>query len=134
MYASVSTLGRSQYPTLPMGASGNGPWVPQYPALARSISHRSAGGQSDSVFLDAGTEGPGPASSPGRYCEDPTLANGNDSDLETDGPAPPLPHTLPRGARTQPGESCAVDIQTRSHTHSERVCYPVAAKCLGFLG
>ncbi|KAJ8245912.1 hypothetical protein GJAV_G00261620 [Gymnothorax javanicus] len=101
-YASVSTLGRSQYPTLPVGASANDPWVPQYPALDRSISHRSAGGQSDSVFLDAGIEGPGPPSSPGRYCEDPTLANGNDSDLETDGSAPPLPHTLPRGARTQP--------------------------------
>ncbi|KAI1896387.1 hypothetical protein AGOR_G00094260 [Albula goreensis] len=102
MYASVSTLGRSQYPTLPIGATANGPWSSQYPALARSISHHSAGGQSDSVFLDAGAEGVGPPSSPGRYCEDPTLVNGNDGDLETDGSALPLAYTLPRGAHTQP--------------------------------
>ncbi|KAL0984479.1 hypothetical protein UPYG_G00142050 [Umbra pygmaea] len=84
-YSSVSTLGRSQYPTLPMGASGtNGPWVPQYPSLlSRTISHQSAGGISDSVFLDVGPdEAPG---SPGRYCKDPTFPSGGE--LETDGPS-----------------------------------------------
>uniref|UniRef100_A0A6Q2XV13 Receptor protein-tyrosine kinase n=1 Tax=Esox lucius TaxID=8010 RepID=A0A6Q2XV13_ESOLU len=81
----ISTLGRNQYPTLPLGASApsNGPWVPQYPSLlARTTSHHSAGGTSDSVFLDGGPdEAPG---SPGRYCKDPTFPNGGE--LETDGP------------------------------------------------
>uniref|UniRef100_A0A674DPF8 Receptor protein-tyrosine kinase n=1 Tax=Salmo trutta TaxID=8032 RepID=A0A674DPF8_SALTR len=89
MYSSVSTLGRSQYPTLPMGASAisNGPWNPHYPSLlARTTSHLSTGGHSDSVFLDGGPDD-APAS-PGRYCKDPTFPNGGESDLETDGPSP----------------------------------------------
>ncbi|MBN3309815.1 ERBB2 kinase, partial [Amia calva] len=88
LYPSVSTLGRSQYPTLPLASQGGtaGVWGGQYPSLVRSVSQRSAGGQSDSVFLDG--EG-GAACSLGsgvlRYCEDPTLSPGNTSDLETDG-------------------------------------------------
>uniref|UniRef100_A0A6Q2X9S2 Receptor protein-tyrosine kinase n=1 Tax=Esox lucius TaxID=8010 RepID=A0A6Q2X9S2_ESOLU len=112
MYSSVSTLGRNQYPTLPLGASApsNGPWVPQYPSLlARTTSHHSAGGTSDSVFLDGGPdEAPG---SPGRYCKDPTFPNGGE--LETDGPLathhynPQNHHSLPRRVqdlRPGPGE------------------------------
>uniref|UniRef100_A0A8C9W4Q2 Receptor protein-tyrosine kinase n=1 Tax=Scleropages formosus TaxID=113540 RepID=A0A8C9W4Q2_SCLFO len=89
MNLSVSTLGRSQYPTLPMGATVKGQWGPSYSVLARSASHRSAGDQSDSVFLDAMPEsgshlnGMGPGL---RYYEEPTLAGGGDSHVETDGP------------------------------------------------
>ncbi|XP_008281822.1 receptor tyrosine-protein kinase erbB-2 [Stegastes partitus] len=99
MYSSLSTLGRSQYPTLPSGAStSNGLW-PQYPTLARSPS---AGGQSDSVFLDGPPDGHSlPPASPGRYCKDPTYPNGSQGDLETDGPngflhPHHLHHSLPR--------------------------------------
>uniref|UniRef100_A0A4W6CLS4 Receptor protein-tyrosine kinase n=1 Tax=Lates calcarifer TaxID=8187 RepID=A0A4W6CLS4_LATCA len=76
MYSSLTTLGRSQYPTLPLGAStSNGLWGPQYPTLARSPS---AGGQSDSVFLDGPPDDPSlPPASPGRYCKDPTNPNGS---------------------------------------------------------
>lgn len=85
MYSSLSTLGQSQYPTLPLGAStSNGIWTPQYPMLARSPS---AGGQSDSVFLDGPGDDPSlPPASPGRYCKDPTYSNGSQGDLEIDGP------------------------------------------------
>lgn len=103
MYSSLSTLGRSQYPTLPLGAStSNGMWTPQYPTLARSPS---AGGQSDSVFLDGPGDDPSlPPASPGRYCKDPTYSNGSQGDLETDGPngfhhphhLHHLHHSLPR--------------------------------------
>uniref|UniRef100_A0A665WXX9 Receptor protein-tyrosine kinase n=1 Tax=Echeneis naucrates TaxID=173247 RepID=A0A665WXX9_ECHNA len=100
MYSSLSTLGRSQYPTLPLGAStANGMWPPPYPALARSPS---AGGQSDSVFMDESPDDPSlPPASPGRYCKDPTYPNGSQDDLETDGPngfhhPHHLHHSLPR--------------------------------------
>ncbi|KAG8009179.1 Receptor tyrosine-protein kinase erbB-2, partial [Nibea albiflora] len=100
MYSSLSTLGRSQYPTLPLGAStSNGVWTTQYPMLARSPS---AGGQSDSVFLDGPGDDPSlPPASPGRYCKDPTYSNGSQGDLETDGPngfhhPHHLHHSLPR--------------------------------------
>uniref|UniRef100_A0A8D3C1J0 Receptor protein-tyrosine kinase n=1 Tax=Scophthalmus maximus TaxID=52904 RepID=A0A8D3C1J0_SCOMX len=114
MYSSLSTLGRSQYPTLPLGAStSNGLWTPQYPTLARSPS---TGGQSDSVFLDGPPDDPSlPPASPGRYCKDPTCPDGSQDDLETDGPNgfhPPHPfhHSLPRRSnghnhnRALPGE------------------------------
>lgn len=110
LYSSVSTLGQSQYPTLPVGATANAMWSgTQYPTLVRSISHLSAGGQSDSVFLDGYVEDNGPPSSPGRYSKDPTVPNGIDGELETwragaDGPIGFLSNTLPRGAHTQPGE------------------------------
>uniref|UniRef100_A0A8C2ZDC2 Receptor protein-tyrosine kinase n=1 Tax=Cyclopterus lumpus TaxID=8103 RepID=A0A8C2ZDC2_CYCLU len=109
MYSSLSTLGRSQYPTLPSGAStSNGIWIPQYPTLVRSPS---AGSQSDSVFLDGSPDDPSlPPASPGRYSKDPTYSNGSQGDLETDGPneyvnqeikdlrpgIPERPTTLPR--------------------------------------
>lgn len=99
MYSSLSTLGRSQYPTLPLGGStSNGMWTPQYPTLARSPS---ASGQSDSVFLDGPPEEHGlPPSSPGRYCKDPTYPNDSQDDLETDGPSGVhlhrFHHSLPR--------------------------------------
>lgn len=100
MYSSLSTLNRSQYPTLPIGAStSNGLWTPLYPTLARSTS---AGGQSDSVFLDAPPDDPSlPPASPGRYSKDPTNPNGSQDDLETDGPngfhhPHHLHHSLPR--------------------------------------
>lgn len=101
MYSSLSTLGRSQYPTLPLGASAaNGMWSPPYPMLARSPS---AGEQSDSVFLESPDEPSLPPASPDRYCRDPTYSNDSQGDLETDGPGfqPPLPshHTLPRQSR-----------------------------------
>lgn len=110
LYSSVSTLGQSQYPTLPVGATANAMWSgTQYPTLVRSISHLSAGGQSDSVFLDGYVEDNGPPSSPGRYSKDPTAPNSIDGELETwragaDGPIGFLSNTLPRGAHTQPGE------------------------------
>ncbi|XP_006638316.3 receptor tyrosine-protein kinase erbB-2 [Lepisosteus oculatus] len=86
LYPSVSTLGRSQGPTLP----GGGAWGGQYPSLARSVSQRSAGDQSDSVFLDGDGGGPcSPGSTVLRYCEDPTLGPGSDSDVEADGYAHP---------------------------------------------
>ncbi|XP_034415095.1 receptor tyrosine-protein kinase erbB-2 isoform X1 [Cyclopterus lumpus] len=100
MYSSLSTLGRSQYPTLPSGAStSNGIWIPQYPTLVRSPS---AGSQSDSVFLDGSPDDPSlPPASPGRYSKDPTYSNGSQGDLETDGPngfhlPNHLHHSLPR--------------------------------------
>uniref|UniRef100_A0A672PNT0 Receptor protein-tyrosine kinase n=1 Tax=Sinocyclocheilus grahami TaxID=75366 RepID=A0A672PNT0_SINGR len=97
LYSSLSTLGQSQYPTLPVRATANGMWPGiQYPPLVRSISHRSAGGQSDSVFVDGYIEDNGPPSSPCRYSEDPTIPNGIDGELETDGPISFLSHTLPQ--------------------------------------
>ncbi|XP_066518938.1 receptor tyrosine-protein kinase erbB-2 [Hoplias malabaricus] len=103
MHSSFSTLVRSQYPTLPVGATANGGvWGGSgYPVLARSISHRSAGGHSDSVFLDTTEEGC-PPSSPGRYIKDPTLPFEMDGEVETDGPPGYLSHTLPRKTHTQP--------------------------------
>lgn len=99
MYSSLTTLSRSQYPTLPLGAStSNGLWS-QYPTLARSPS---AGGQSDSVFLDGPPDGHSlPPASPGRYSKDPTYSNGSQGDLETDGANVfhlpyDLHHSLPR--------------------------------------
>uniref|UniRef100_A0A671YPF9 Receptor protein-tyrosine kinase n=1 Tax=Sparus aurata TaxID=8175 RepID=A0A671YPF9_SPAAU len=99
-YLVPHTLGRSQYPTLPLGANtSNGMWTPQYPTLARSPS---AGGQSDSVFLDGPPDDPSlPPASPGRYCKDPTYSNGSTGNLETDGPngfhhPNHLHHSLPR--------------------------------------
>ncbi|XP_041829187.1 receptor tyrosine-protein kinase erbB-2 isoform X2 [Melanotaenia boesemani] len=98
MYSSLSTLGHSQYPTLPRGAStANGAWA-QYPVLVRSPS---AGGQSDSVFLDVPDGQSLPPASPGRYCKDPTYPNGSQDGLETDGPngfhqSHHLHHSLPR--------------------------------------
>nr|XP_057917352.1 receptor tyrosine-protein kinase erbB-2 isoform X4 [Doryrhamphus excisus] len=98
MYSSLSTLGRNQYPTLPIGAgTANGTWSPHYPTLARSPS---AGGQSDSVFLDGPQDDPSlPPASPGRYCKDPTY--GSQGELEVDGPngflhPQHLHHSLPR--------------------------------------
>lgn len=95
-YSSLSTLGRSQYPTLP---ASNGTWTPHYPTLARSPS---AGGRSDSVFLDGAPEDAAPPpASPGRYCKDPTYGS-QEGELETDGPngflhpPPHLHHSLPR--------------------------------------
>ncbi|XP_036429125.1 receptor tyrosine-protein kinase erbB-2 [Colossoma macropomum] len=103
MHSSVSTLGRSQYPTLPVGATANGMWGGSgYPSLVRSISRHSAGGHSDSVFLDGGAEESGPPSSPDRYSKDPTFPTGIDGDMETDGPVGYLSHTLPRKTHTQP--------------------------------
>ncbi|KPP76722.1 receptor tyrosine-protein kinase erbB-2-like [Scleropages formosus] len=105
MNLSVSTLGRSQYPTLPMGATVKGQWGPSYSVLARSASHRSAGDQSDSVFLDAMPEsgshlnGMGPGL---RYYEEPTLAGGGDSHVETDGPVAFSSQTLSQGGWGQP--------------------------------
>uniref|UniRef100_A0A671YLL2 Receptor protein-tyrosine kinase n=1 Tax=Sparus aurata TaxID=8175 RepID=A0A671YLL2_SPAAU len=70
-----------------------------YPTLARSPS---AGGQSDSVFLDGPPDDPSlPPASPGRYCKDPTYSNGSTGNLETDGPngfhhPNHLHHSLPR--------------------------------------
>ncbi|XP_072311610.1 receptor tyrosine-protein kinase erbB-2 [Eucyclogobius newberryi] len=102
MNSSMSTLSRAQYPTLPLGAStSNGLWS-QYPILARSPS---AGGQSDSVFLDGSPDNPSlPPASPGRYSKDPTYPNGSLGDLEMDGPVTfPPPHynhhSLPRPPR-----------------------------------
>uniref|UniRef100_A0A3Q3VZH3 Receptor protein-tyrosine kinase n=1 Tax=Mola mola TaxID=94237 RepID=A0A3Q3VZH3_MOLML len=84
MYSSLSTLGGSQYPTLPLGANtSNGLWTPPYQTLARSPS---AEGQSDSVFLDSPDDPSLILDSPGRYCRDPTYSNGSQGDLETDGP------------------------------------------------
>lgn len=101
-HSSMSTLSRSQYPTLPFGAStANGLW-PHYPTLARSTS---AGGQSDSVFLDAVPDGHSVSpASPGRYCKDPTYPNGSEDELEVDGPngfhhPHHLHHSLPRRSR-----------------------------------
>lgn len=102
MYSSNSTLARSQYPTLPVGAmAAGGP----YPSLARSISHRSQGAQSDSVFLDGGVGAEEPPASPGRYCMDPTFPNGfPEGDVETDGAGhSPFSSTLPRRTHKQPG-------------------------------
>ncbi|KAJ3608480.1 hypothetical protein NHX12_025527 [Muraenolepis orangiensis] len=71
LYSSMSTLGRGQYPTLPLGA--NGVWTSQYPTLARSPS---SGDACDSVFLDDAT---GTPAGPGRYrhgdggCQDDLL-------------------------------------------------------------
>ncbi|XP_046906686.1 receptor tyrosine-protein kinase erbB-2, partial [Hypomesus transpacificus] len=99
MYSSLGTLGRSQYPTLPLGGgSSNGPWTPPYPSLARSPS---AGGQSDSVFLDGNCEDA--SAVPERYCKDPTFPGDEEGSVEeTDGPAHRLQHhnhTLPRGSQ-----------------------------------
>uniref|UniRef100_A0A8C0Y4R1 Receptor protein-tyrosine kinase n=1 Tax=Cyprinus carpio carpio TaxID=630221 RepID=A0A8C0Y4R1_CYPCA len=97
LYSSLSTLGQSPYQSLPVRASANGMWPgTQYPSLVRSISHRSAGGQSDSVFVDGYIEDNGPPSSPCRYSKDPTIPNVTDGELETDGPVSFLSHTLPQ--------------------------------------
>ncbi|MCI4383939.1 hypothetical protein PGIGA_G00032380 [Pangasianodon gigas] len=110
MHSSVSTLGRSLYPTLPAGATVNGTWGgSQYRSLARSQSHCSAGGQSDSVFLDGGRDEP--PSSPGRYSKDPTFPGCVDGDLEVDGPITYPSHSLPRKTRTQP-EYVNQDVQS----------------------
>uniref|UniRef100_H3C5X0 Receptor protein-tyrosine kinase n=1 Tax=Tetraodon nigroviridis TaxID=99883 RepID=H3C5X0_TETNG len=84
MYSSLSTLSRSQYPTLPLGAS-------------------AANGSPDDPSL--------PPASPNRYCRDPTYSNDNQGDLETDGPGFHLPqhshHSLPRQSHRNhvlPGE------------------------------
>ncbi|TSL75241.1 Receptor tyrosine-protein kinase erbB-2 [Bagarius yarrelli] len=100
MHSSVSTLGRL-YPTLPVGATANGNWGgSQYRSLARSQSYCSAGGQSDSVFLDGGRDET--PSSPGRYSKDPTFPGCMDGDLEVDGPINYPSHSLPRKAHRQP--------------------------------
>lgn len=130
MYASNGTLARSQHPTLPIGAvafsaaGGNTvSWEAPYPSLARSVSHRSQGAQSDSVFLDGALgvgigissdgEG-GPPESPGRYCMDPTFPNGGlvDGGIELEivggggggggGARSPFSNTLPRRSHKQP--------------------------------
>lgn len=98
MYSSLSALGQSQYPTLPLGAStANSMWSPPYPMLARSPS---AGDQSDSVFLESPGDPSLPPASPDRYCRDPTYSNDSQGELETDGPGfhPPQHshHSLPR--------------------------------------
>ncbi|XP_076007726.1 receptor tyrosine-protein kinase erbB-2 isoform X2 [Genypterus blacodes] len=105
MNSSLSTLRRCQYPILPLGASAsNGIWTPQYPQLVRSPS---AGGHSDSVFLDGSPDDPSiPPASPGRYCKDPTYPNGSKGNLETDGPPSlhqrlQLHHSLPRRSHAQ---------------------------------
>lgn len=127
MYSSLSTLSRSQYPTLPVGAStANGMWPPPYPMLARSPS---AGDQSDSVFLESPDDPSLPPASPDRYCRDPTYSNDSQGELETDGPGlhPPQHshHSLPRqshgGNRNHvlPGE---LDHSLSSLHQSPRVC------------
>lgn len=104
MHSSVTTLGRSLYPTLPVGATANGNWAgSQYRSLARSQSHCSASGQSDSVFLDGGRDEP--PSSPTRYSKDPTFPMCVDGDVDVDGPTSYPSHSLPRRPHTQPGES-----------------------------
>uniref|UniRef100_A0A1A8FXQ1 Receptor protein-tyrosine kinase n=2 Tax=Nothobranchius korthausae TaxID=1143690 RepID=A0A1A8FXQ1_9TELE len=97
VYSSQGTLGHGQFPIFPLGATmANGVWPPM---LARSTS---AGGQSDSVFLDAVPDGHAlPPISPGRYCKDPTYPIESQEELGTDEPdsfrAPPhLHHSLPR--------------------------------------
>uniref|UniRef100_A0A669E4F1 Receptor protein-tyrosine kinase n=1 Tax=Oreochromis niloticus TaxID=8128 RepID=A0A669E4F1_ORENI len=111
LHSSLTGISHTQYPTSPMAASASNSVWPQYPMLARSTS---AGGQSDSVFLDAPTDGHSLApASPGRYSKDPTFPNGSKDDLETDGcneyvnqeiqdlrPGfPERPSTLPRKSR-----------------------------------
>ncbi|XP_037319031.2 receptor tyrosine-protein kinase erbB-2 isoform X1 [Pungitius pungitius] len=105
MYSSLSTLGRSQYATLPLGSCGaNGVWIPQYPTLDRSPS---TGGQSDSVFLDGPPDDASlPPASPGPYCRDPVYSNSSLGEVEPDGPSgfpPPhlLHHSLPRRTHGQ---------------------------------
>ncbi|XP_023687473.2 receptor tyrosine-protein kinase erbB-2 [Paramormyrops kingsleyae] len=117
MNPSVSTLGRSQYPTLTMGASMKGLWGSHYP-LARSVSHRSAGGQSDSVFLDVGTEASAPINGL-RYCDDPTFAAMRDSDMEIDGPALFLSQTISLGGQGQP-EYVNQVVQNGGVSYTER--------------
>lgn len=131
VYSSLSTLGRSQYPTLPVGAStSNGIWAAQFPSLARSPS---AGGQSDSVFLDSPDDPSMPPESPGRYCRDPTYSNGSQEDLETDGPngffSPQhLHHSLPRRShacvqnRALPGEQAGLDPNYDLNTVGAAFC------------
>uniref|UniRef100_I3K085 Receptor protein-tyrosine kinase n=1 Tax=Oreochromis niloticus TaxID=8128 RepID=I3K085_ORENI len=112
LHSSLTGISHTQYPTSPMAASASNSVWPQYPMLARSTS---AGGQSDSVFLDAPTDGHSLApASPGRYSKDPTFPNGSKDDLETDGcngfPHPYLHHSLPRRSHAiqnhpLPGES-----------------------------
>ncbi|KAM9715657.1 receptor tyrosine-protein kinase erbB-2 [Menidia menidia] len=108
MCSSLSTLGRGQYPTLPLGAGvANGMW-PHYPTLARSPS---AGGQSDSVFLDAPDGHSLPPASPGRYSKDPTYPNGSQDHLEDDGPNG-FPHYLQNS------------LPRRSHGHNHNHALP----------
>uniref|UniRef100_A0AAX7U2D4 Receptor protein-tyrosine kinase n=1 Tax=Astatotilapia calliptera TaxID=8154 RepID=A0AAX7U2D4_ASTCA len=65
--------GLSRHQSYRVTSASNSVW-PQYPMLARSTS---AGGQSDSVFLDAPTDSHSLApASPGRYSKDPTFPNG----------------------------------------------------------
>lgn len=116
MHSSVSTLGRSLYPTLPVGATVSGNWGgSQYRSLARSQSHCSAGGQSDSVFLDGGRDEP--PSSPGRYSKDPTFPGCMDGDMEADGLISYPSHSLPRKKHTHPGDSENIMI-TASSPHN----------------
>uniref|UniRef100_A0A671YP30 Receptor protein-tyrosine kinase n=1 Tax=Sparus aurata TaxID=8175 RepID=A0A671YP30_SPAAU len=100
-----------------------------YPTLARSPS---AGGQSDSVFLDGPPDDPSlPPASPGRYCKDPTYSNGSTGNLETDGPngfhhPNHLHHSLPR--RT--------NGYIRNHPLPEIVCYQIflsSSVCLEYV-
>lgn len=98
MYSSLSTLCRSQYPTLPLGAiTANGMWSPPYPMLA----HSPSGDQSDSVFLESPDDPSLPPGSPDRYCRDPTYSNDSQGDVEKDGYSglhltQHLHHSLPR--------------------------------------
>lgn len=119
MHSSVSTLGRSLYPTLPVGATVNGNWGgSQYRSLARSQSHCSAGGQSDTVFLDGGRDEP--PSSPGRYSKDPTFPGCMDGDMEADGLISYPSHSLPRKTHTHPGDSENIMITASSpHNYCE---------------
>uniref|UniRef100_A0A8C9VRL0 Receptor protein-tyrosine kinase n=1 Tax=Scleropages formosus TaxID=113540 RepID=A0A8C9VRL0_SCLFO len=112
LYSSASTLGWGQQPALPLGGTASSPRPSALPSLSRSLSQRSAGGHSDSVFLDTAVDG---CTSPaGRYSEDPTLGcfRGAES---TGGPPPALSHTLPRGAHRLPGAGLSC------HRHS-RLC------------
>ncbi|XP_061565170.1 receptor tyrosine-protein kinase erbB-2 isoform X1 [Cololabis saira] len=109
-HSSMSTLGRSQYPTSSFGVTTANGFLPQYPTLARSMS-----GQSDSVFLDPVPDSVSPAS-PGRYCKDPTYPDGSQDDLETDGPNgfhhPHHPHHLHHS------------LPRRSHGHNHNHALP----------
>uniref|UniRef100_A0AAR2JUS7 Receptor protein-tyrosine kinase n=1 Tax=Pygocentrus nattereri TaxID=42514 RepID=A0AAR2JUS7_PYGNA len=101
--AESSANGPSRHHSHRVRATANGMWGGSgYPSLVRSISRHSAGGHSDSVFLDGGAEETGPPSSPDRYSKDPTFPTGIDGDLEPEGPVGYLSHTLPRKTHTQP--------------------------------
>lgn len=129
LYSSLSTLGPSQYPTLPLGAStASGMWSPPYPTLARSPS---AGDQSDSVFLESPEDPSLPPGSPDRYCRDPTYSNDSQGDLETDGPSGFQPthhlhHSLPRQSR-----GCnQIRILPGEPDNDSTFIFPTISKCL----